>query len=251
MVIPSYRSERIFGCLDSFDIAMRVRSFSKLSGLVHLSESTNSVLDIQRVGFRSFLVQNDETHDSSLRLRVSRSSRPDDFVYDTGFVSQPAPGEFSSRQRGRFGLLRTPLVVWVLGLSVGASMLASSNSNFAPSIAWDGTSPSRQEPSRTIGQLHKGHMSPTTSGSAAPAAKTANCIRESIDSLDSIRSWDDSTNRFPKSWIVLNDVALGGVEQIVARPECELATGKVLVINLIKVQSHWKLKSAAPVGPHF
>jgi hypothetical protein len=69
--------------------------------------------------------------------------------------------------------------------------------------------------------------------------------------LNSIRNWDDSMNRLPRSWTLLNDVALGGVEQIVARPDCELASGQVLVINLLKEQTHWKLKSAAPAGPHF
>jgi hypothetical protein len=230
---------------------MRVRSLSKLSGLVHTSESNGSVLEIQRIGFRSFWVQNDDSGAQSRRSRLATASRLDDFVYDTGFEGTPAPVEPSPRPGVRFGLLRSPLVACSIVLAVGASMFVFAMSDSEPGSGWFGNGSAKHlavKSKRNVGQ--KSMSSPASEAVTQPA-NSQNCINESIVFLSKIRNWDDSMNRLPRSWTVLNDVALGGVEQIVARPDCESTSGKVLVINLIREQSHWKLKSAAPAGPHF
>jgi len=230
---------------------MRVSSLSKLSGLVHTSELNGSVLEIQRIGFRSFWVQNDDSGAQSRRSRLATASRLDDFVYDTGFEGTPAPVEPSPRPGVRVGHQWSTLVICVLVLAVGASILVFSNSDFASGIGSFGINSTEHRTSRAAGNHRHRSMSLNARSTGAATSKTSNCISESIATLNTIRDWDDSMNRLPRSWTVLNDVALGGVEQIVARPNCELASGKVLVINLIKEQSHWKLKSAAPAGPHF
>jgi hypothetical protein len=230
---------------------MRVRSLSQLSRMVHTSELNGFVLEIQRIGFRSFWIHNDGSDSHSYRSRPSTASRFDDFVYDTGFIRTPAPDEPSARPVGRVGLHWSTLVIFALVLAVAASILAFSNSDFASGTGSFGINSTKHRPSRAVGDHRHRSTSLNARGTGATTSITSNCSTESIATLNSIRSWDDSMNRLPRSWTLLNDVALGGVEQIVARPACELASGQVLVINLLKEQTHWKLKSAAPAGPHF
>jgi hypothetical protein len=237
--------------IGAFHSDMRVRTLKRLSALVHASETNESLLELQRIGFLSFNVQQEVSEAQRSRRRVAASSKFDDFVYDTGFASQVLQPNSMPKSHVRFGLRRLSIVICVLVLAFGASMLAFSlrDSSRGDSAFRNGSS--KHSYSWVSGHGTPKPLSSTARGSEASTLGAARCISESVDAVSSIRNWDVSVNRFPRSWQVLNDVALGGVEQIVVRPECVFASKEVLVINLLREQNHWKLKSAAPAGPHF
>jgi hypothetical protein len=203
---------------------------------VSASEAANEPFAFQRVAFRRFEIQSSDVPDVD-RNSSGNQDDTDDFIYDTGFTTRtsadrwPASPDKGSRLRFR--------VIWV-SISALAIFLALTAIR-VPVQGWLEGSSAVVSPKK----------SGTVLASAFPSANANDCVSKALSTLAATGDWNDSTNRFPAKWLAIDDVTLGGVEQILVEPYCGSSEHNRLVVILVKAQNQWKLKSAAPEGPHF
>lgn len=82
-----------------------------------------------------------------------------------------------------------------------------------------------------------------------PTDKT--CLEETLKSIRSVPDWDNGAKNLPQNSQLINQVFLGGVEQLTISSACQPHTLATVVVDLVVENGSWKLKSAAPAGPHF
>lgn len=217
---------------------MRVKSIKALAALVQEAESKSLSLQIMRLGHRTFKVEYGQ-EDNAINNQISpKKRRVDDFVYDTGFVSA---GESAAPRVIRLGKTLIICILLTLIVFAGAAAFyvqARSGSVGAP------TSFKSSSRTKSIWNLHTGAPGATTTNSGAK------CVSNSLDYITGVSDWDSFTQAPSASWQVLSKVSLGGVQQLLLRPECWASKSGSIVVDLIKQNGHWELKSAAPLGPH-